>query len=308
MKLASYIIDGHRSFGVVGDEGVFDVPTAWPDGPGSLRAALECEAMGRIRERATTGKPTLSLDEVTLLPPVPDAPKVFGLAVNYAEHHNEFDRGAPLPDDPRRRTTPRPFLMPPTVLIGPGEVIPYPATSRQVDYEVELAVVIGRRCKAIAPDEAPGVIAGYTIANDVSARSATFAEGREERYKDDFFDWLHGKWCDGFCPTGPWLATPEEIGDPQDLAIRCRVNGELRQDANTRCMIFPVVELVSFISHLVTLTPGDLIATGTPSGVGMAEGRLLSEGDEIVCEIERIGRLVNRLGAEPDAFYRPCSP
>ena len=134
-------------------------------------------------------------------------------------------------------------------------------------------------------------ILGYTIANDVSARSCSFSDGREKRPRDDFFDWLHGKWADGFCPLGPWIVTADEVGAPMDLGISLDVNGQTRQNSRTSAMIFDVFELVSFISHIMTLTPGDVIATGTPSGVGMATGNFLKGGDVITCRIEKIGEL-----------------
>jgi 2-keto-4-pentenoate hydratase/2-oxohepta-3-ene-1,7-dioic acid hydratase in catechol pathway len=248
----------------------------------------------------------IPLTEVRLLAPLPNPPKLLGLAVNYLEHHREIDRGRDFPDDPKRTTTPRPFLMPSTTVAGPGDEIPWPATSRQIDYEVELAVVIGRKAKNVSPQAAGGYIAGYTIANDVSARSATFAEGRAKREKDEFFDWLHGKWPDGFCPMGPWLVTPEEVGDARDLELELTVNGKTRQKASTSMMIFDVFEVVSFCSHLMTLLPGDVIATGTPSGVAAATGKYLRGGDVITCRIECIGELTNTLGREPESYYTPC--
>ena len=248
----------------------------------------------------------IPLAEVRLLAPLPHPPKLLGLAVNYVEHHREIDRGrhsptTPRPPPPRGRSS-----CPPPPSPAPGEEIPWPATSRQIDYEMELAVVIGSRAKCVSPRAAAGHIAGYTIANDISARSATFAEGRAKRPKDEFFDWLHGKWPDGFCPMGPHLVTPDEIGDVGNLEMELTVNGGHAQKASTSMMIFDVFEIVSFCSHLMTLLPGDVIATGTPSGVGAATGEFLSAGDVITCRIERIGELTNTLGPPPKSFYTPC--
>ena len=188
-----------------------------------------------------------------------------------------------------------------------GDVLrPAADHDRQLHLVVDLAVVIGRRAKNVSPQAAGGYVAGYTIANDVSARSATFAEGRAKREKDEFFDWLHGKWPDGFCPMGPWLVTPEEVGDARDLELELTVNGKARQKASTSMMIFDVFEIVSFCSHLMTLLPGDVIATGTPSGVAAATGEYLRAGDVITCRIERIGELTNTLGAAPQSYYTPC--
>jgi 2-keto-4-pentenoate hydratase/2-oxohepta-3-ene-1,7-dioic acid hydratase in catechol pathway len=308
MKLASYVYQGRASYGVVREDGVVDVPSQWQAGAATLLEAMQAgeSAMSEIARLAKSSARAVPLDKVKLLAPLPQPPKLIGLAVNYVEHHNEFDRGHALPDDPKFHTTPRPFLMPSTCVIGPGDEIPWPSYSRQIDYEVELAVVIGGRAKCVSPQEAGRHISGYTIANDVSARSCTFAQGRQKRPRDDFFDWLHGKWADGFCPLGPWIVTADEIGDPMKLELSLAVNGEVRQKARTSAMIFDVFELVSFISHIMTLVPGDVIATGTPSGVGLATGNFLKGGDAISCRIEKIGELSNRLSMPPEAFYSPC--
>ena len=306
MKLATYVHGRAESFGVVTDEGLLDVPAAWPDGPKCLLAALEAGAdvLDRIARLAGQAGERIATEVVSLRAPLPAPPKLIGLAVNYAEHHRECDRGgSELPDDPKRHTTPRPFLMPASAVADPGEVIPWPPYSRDVDHEIELAVVIGSRAKCISPADAPGCIAGYTI----SARTVTHAAGRSERPKDGFFDWLHGKWSDGFCPLGPWLVTADEVGDPQDLSLELTVDGDVRQQSSTAHMIFTVNELVSFLSHVMTLGPGDVIATGTPSGVGMATGRLLKGGETISCRIDRIGELTNTLAMPPETFYTPCA-
>lgn len=306
MKLATYGIEDRQTFGVVKDDSVTDAPASWPGGPKTLLDALAGgnDALQRIAAEAASA-PAIPLAEVRLLAPLPAPPELMGLAVNYVAHHQETSSDR-FPDHPSRRTTPRPFLMPTTAVSHPGDTVPWPDTSEEIDYEVELAVVIGKTARRLAPDEAADCIAGYTIANDVSARSATFAAGRAERPKDAFFDWLHGKWADGFCPMGPWLVTADEVPDPQDLRLQCTVNGEVRQQASTGQMIFDVFKIVSFCSHLMTLTPGDVIATGTPAGVGRATGKLLKAGDVVVSTIEGIGELTYTLGPRPKEFYRPC--
>jgi 2-keto-4-pentenoate hydratase/2-oxohepta-3-ene-1,7-dioic acid hydratase in catechol pathway len=308
MKLATYVWRNEESYGVVREGGVFDVPSRLPSGPRSVLELLQAgqEAIDELRRLAEKARKLVPLEQVRLLAPMPNPPKVIGLAVNYVEHHREFSRGHDMPDDPRRSTTPRPFIMPQTAILGPGAEIPWPTYSRQIDYEIELAVVVGKPCKCVPPARAGEFIAGYTIANDVSARGVTHAEGRTPRPKDDFFDWLHGKWADGFCPIGPYLVTADEVGDPMNLHLELAVNDEVRQKASTAQMIHNVFEVVSFISHLMTLLPGDIIATGTPSGVGMATGKLLKGGDRIACRIERIGELTNTLGQPPVTFYTPC--
>ena len=308
MKLATYTRAGRESFGVVVDGGVCDIPAVWPDGPRTLLATLQAGAMTmeRIETLASQIKTLLPLEAIKLLAPIPAPPKVIGLAVNYVEHHNEFDRGVKLPENTKAKTTPRPFIMPATAIIGPGATIPWPPYSKDIDYEIELAIVIGAPANCVSPSEASRYIAGYTIANDISGRTVTHSQGRAKRPKDDFFDWLHGKWADGFCPTGPYLVTASEVGDPRNLELELTVNGQTRQKANTSQMIFDAYEIVSFISHIMTLTPGDIIATGTPSGVGMATGKLLKGGDVITCRIQNLGELTNTLGPAPEKFYVPC--
>ncbi len=309
MKLATYVHDGQESYGVVRDAGILAARGLWADGAASVLELLRAGpgAVARLAELAARAGTTIPLDDLTLLAPIPQPPKAIGLAVNYMAHHNEFQRPADMPEAPRQTTTPRPFIMPATAVIGHGAEIPWPPCSRQIDYEIELAIVIGQPAKCVTPEAALDYIAGYTIANDVSARSVTHAEDRAERPKDGFFDWLHGKWADGFLPTGPYLVTADEIPDPDDLDLELTVNGQTRQSANTSQMIFPVPEIVAFISQIMTLTPGDIIATGTPSGVGSADGRFLEPGDTITCRIENIGELTNTLGAPPETFYTPCS-
>jgi 2-keto-4-pentenoate hydratase/2-oxohepta-3-ene-1,7-dioic acid hydratase in catechol pathway len=309
MKLATYEYSGSESYGIVRDQTILDIPSALPDGPADLRGAIEAGGDFFAKAEALqeeTGR-CLQLDQVRLLAPIPRPGKVIGLAVNYVAHHYESERNREMPDDPSRTTTPRPFIMPGTVVANPGDEIPWPVYSEQIDHEVELAVVIGTRASRIPTREAAKYIGGFTIANDISARSCTHADGRSDRgEKDGFFDWLHGKWADGFCPLGPWMVTPDEI-DPTSLDISLDIDGDRRQDANTAQMIFDVYGIVSFCSHLMTLEPGDVIATGTPSGVGMATGKLLKGGETMTCRIQGIGELVNTLGPRPGEFYRPCA-
>ena len=308
MKLTSYEHNEKASYGVVTDAGLIDLPAAWPDAPPTLRGALELGPDVIAQATAASTDERIGLATVRLLPPITDPPKLIGLAVNYVAHHNELDRPAEMPTDAKHTTTPRPVLMPPTALAAHGDAIRWPAFSDRIDHEVELAVVIGRAGRNIPIADALDHVAGYTIANDFTARGLTIAQGRTERPKDTFFDWLHGKWPDGFCPTGPWLVTRDELGDANDLAIELDVNGQPRQQGRTSEMIFNVAETVSFVSHVMTLQTGDIIATGTPSGVGAASGAFLEAGDTVTCRIEGIGELTNTLGPKPDDFYRPCSP
>lgn len=199
------------------------------------------------------------------------------MGLNYRDHAEEaqFD----LPERPLL------FAKWPNALIGPGEPIRIPPSCDQVDYEAELAVVIGRRTRAVTVDDALDGVAGYLCLNDVSARDLQFADGQ----------WTRGKSLDTFCPVGPVLVPAAEVPDPQQLRIRCSVNGVVVQDASTADMIFPVAELIAFISEGITLEPGDVIATGTPSGVGMARTppRWLRDGDVMVTRIEGLGECRN---------------
>jgi 2-keto-4-pentenoate hydratase/2-oxohepta-3-ene-1,7-dioic acid hydratase in catechol pathway len=194
--------------------------------------------------------------------------------------------------------------MPSTVVTAHQTVVPWPAYSEEVDYEIELAVFIGKKAVKITPEQASAYIAGYSIANDISARSVTFKQGRRERGRDVFFDWMMGKWADGFMPLGPWLVTADEIENPQNLAMELKVNRQTRQRANTSQMIFTVAQIVSFISHLMTLEPGDVIITGTPHGVAAANGNYMKPADVMECTIQNLGRLTNTIGPKPDRFYR----
>ena len=181
-------------------------------------------------------------------------------------------------------------------MIGPGDAIEVPPVVEHCDYEAELGVVIGRTATRVRESDALGHVAGYLCANDVSARDLQFRSPQ----------WMLGKAIDSFLPCGPWLVTSDEIPDPQDLGIRCLVNGDVMQDSSTGQMVFGVAELVAFISRTLTLEPGDVIATGTPPGVGMARTppRWLVDGDEVTVEIERIGALTNRVRAAEGAAPR----
>ncbi|MCK4294354.1 MAG: fumarylacetoacetate hydrolase family protein [Planctomycetes bacterium] len=309
MKLITYSRNNSISCGILTDGAIIDISSAWegPNPPRSVKEILRRgpACLGKLAGLAESAEASIPLSSVKLLAPIRRPGKVLALAGNYVEHIKEAGLKLGLSDSPRLTTVPRPFLMPPTAVIGPGDEIPWPAYSETIDYEIELGVVIGKDAKCISAAEAPGVIAGYTIANDVSARTVTFAKNRAERPWDEFYDWLNGKWADGFCPMGPYLLTADEIDDVQNLNMTLTVNAKTRQSANTSRMIYPVADIVSFLSHIMTLEPGDVIATGTPSGVGMATGDYLKAGDRIECTIEKLGTLANTLGKRPEKFYEP---
>jgi 2-keto-4-pentenoate hydratase/2-oxohepta-3-ene-1,7-dioic acid hydratase in catechol pathway len=304
MRLLSYSIDGQVRFGaLLSGERVLDLTNVYA----TSRAFLDAGEVGMSAvlsavERAEAGEALAgqihALSAVRLRAPVPQARKLLALAGNYNEHIKEGGR----PTHPKEETYPYFFLKPPsTTLIGPNDDVPFPRIARKLDYEGELVIVIGRRGRRIPVEEAYRYVAGYTILNDVSERSlASKDPPRAERERDRFFDWLMGKWFDGAAPCGPWLVTRDEIDNPHALRIRTRVNGEVRQDGTTADMIFSVPEIVEWISRIVTLEPGDLIATGTPSGVGMGRGVFLQPGDVVEVEIDRIGMLRNTFVPEPD--------
>jgi 2-keto-4-pentenoate hydratase/2-oxohepta-3-ene-1,7-dioic acid hydratase in catechol pathway len=214
--------------------------------------------------------------------PIERPGKIVCVGMNYRDHAAES--GLEVPSRPVL------FAKWPNGLIGPGEPIVLPAGCDQVDYEAELGVVIGARARRLAPAQALEAIAGYVCVNDVSARDLQFEDGQ----------WTRAKSLDTFCPVGPRLVGTDEVPDPQRLRIRCLVNGEALQDSSTEHMVFSVAELVAFISETITLEPGDLIATGTPAGVGFTRKPpiFLRPGDEVTVDIEGIGVLTNPVARE----------
>lgn len=219
-------------------------------------------------------------NNVKLKAPILNPRKIICLGLNYADHAKEA--GLDPPKEPIL------FSKPPTAIIGPEEPIIYPKISNRIDYEVELAVIIGKKGKDIPIEETYSHIAGYTVFDDVSARDIQFQDGQ----------WYRGKSFDTFAPIGPCLVLKEQIPDPHDLRLGLRVNGEIRQNSSTRHMIFKVPFIVSFVSEVMTLEPGDVIATGTPAGVGIyakPEPKLLKPGDVVEAWIEKIGTLRNTI-------------
>ncbi|MBF9129648.1 fumarylacetoacetate hydrolase family protein [Plantactinospora sp. S1510] len=232
----------------------------------------------------------VALAEVELLAPLLRPGKLLAAAANYQDHVTETG-GEPLD---KSRLSPRLFLKPPTSIVGPGATIALPAVSTEVDWEAELAVVIGRRVRDISEADALDAVAGYMTSNDVSARSVDYGFPRDTDDKAVwFFDWLAGKWLDGFAPLGPWLVTADEVPDPQALSVHLDVNGVTKQTGSTKDMIFSVAELVAHASRLMTLEPGDVILTGTPSGVGAATGEFLTAGDVMTVAVGQLGQLRN---------------
>jgi 2-keto-4-pentenoate hydratase/2-oxohepta-3-ene-1,7-dioic acid hydratase in catechol pathway len=209
--------------------------------------------------------------------PIERPQKIVCVGLNYSDHAEE--QGVDLPERPLL------FAKWPNTLIGPGEPIVIPAISQKVDYEAELGVVIGSKVRGVSVENALEAVAGYVCVNDVSGRDLQFSDGQ----------WVRGKSLDTFCPVGPALVPASEIPDPQALGIRAILNGEVMQESTTQNMVFGVAEIVAFVSQAITLEPGDLIATGTPAGVGVFRDPqvFLEAGDEITIEIDGIGALTN---------------
>ncbi len=238
----------------------------------------------------------LGHDAVELLVPIPRPNKLLLLAGNYNEHLTEGGgRGTE-----RAETFPYVFTKPPTTTLNdPYKPVVIPKISpNNIDWELEQCVVIGRKARHVKEADALQYVAGYTVVNDISDRKFRPNPGRKERTNDKWFDWEHGKWHVTFCPCGPCIASADAIPDPQVLAMKLAVDGLVKQDSSTGKQIFPIAAVVAFISEIVTLEPGDLIATGTPGGVGSASGTFLRPGDKVEAWIERIGTLVSPIVAE----------
>jgi len=284
MKLVTFTHAGATRLGVVAGEEVVDLAAAAPDLPREMRALLEAgrPALSAAAGAGGAGGHRIALSEVRLEAPVRPS-KCLAIGFNYAEHIEETGR--------KRPDFPTFFNKQVSCINGPHDPIHLPRVSGALDYEGELALVIGRRCRHVPKERAAEVIAGFSVMNDVSVRdwqvkAPTMTLGKS-------FD-THG-------PLGPWIVTPDEVGDPHSLDLETRVNGEIRQSSNTKHLIFDCYQLIEVLTTVMTLEPGDVISTGTPAGVGIARKppRMLVEGDVVAIEIERVGRIENRVIAEP---------
>lgn len=262
------------------DDGVIDLAASNPAIPTTMRGILNGlpRTLDLICEVVERGN-GVAVGHRRLRPPVPDPGKVICIGLNYRDHAEET--GAAIPEEPVV------FNKFPSTVIGPDEPIAIPSVSQMVDYEAELVIVIGKQAKNVPIEKAMDHVVGYTAGHDVSARDWQMTKGGKQ--------WLMGKSFDTFAPLGPVLVTKDDIPDPHDLAIAMRVNGQTLQDSSTRQMIFRVEYLVSYLSQVFTLAPGDLIYTGTPPGVGFVRQPpvFLKPGDVCEVEIERIGTLRN---------------
>jgi 2-keto-4-pentenoate hydratase/2-oxohepta-3-ene-1,7-dioic acid hydratase in catechol pathway len=285
VKLASLqaeVGSGTSLVAVVDGEAV-DLAAALPDFPRDLAGLLGLgpSALDRVREAIALGAHRQPLDHARLVAPVQRPQKFLAVGLNYADHIAETGQDAP--------EFPNVFAKMSSCVAGPYDDVFLPSVSDQLDYEGELGMVVGTRCRHVSRDRAPEVIAGYVVINDYSVRD----------YQLRTSQWTLGKSFDTHGVIGPWLVTADEL-DPHTLALRTLVNGEVRQSSNTANLIFDCYDQIELLSSVCTLEPGDVIATGTPGGVGMASGRYLVPGDTVRVEIDGIGAVENRIVREPD--------
>ena len=289
MKLCTFLHAGAPRVGVVLDDAIVDLALAAPELPRDLAALLAAgpAALARARTAAASARERLPLVPARLAAPILRPPKFLAIGLNYADHVAEAGLEAPK--------IPTVFNKQSTCVVGPYDDVHLPRVSSALDYEGELGFVIGARCRHVPRACAHEVIAGYLVVNDVSVRD----------WQLRVPTWTMGKSFDTHGPLGPWLTTADEI-DPSGLRLRTWVNGELRQDSSTKQLIFDCAALVEHLSTAFTLEPGDLVATGTPAGVGgvMRPPKFLVAGDVVRIEIERLGRLENPVIAEPPDTVR----
>ena len=291
MKLARFTADGRTSIGIIHRNQVIEIARLDPGAPHTIRELLAAGVAGRARiaaalEADPTGTP---LSQVRLELPIPDAQKYLAIGMNYHDHAEEAAKaGIPIPKNQLW------FNKQVTSLTGPCDPIYKPRVSEKMDYEAELGVVIGRRCRYVSAADARSVVGGYFVCNDVTAR--------DWQFKSPTF--TLGKSFDSHGPIGPWITTDDEIADPHALDMKLWVNGELRQHASTGGMIYSIWQQIEELSQVMTLEPGDLIATGTCANVGIALGKFLQPGDIVKVEIEALGYIENRVEQEPAAVAR----
>jgi len=296
--------------GALTEDGIVDLTTQAEQQPASLPDVWDNSLItvlsqpqwiqwGKQAVETTNEEDMLDSSAVRLLPPVPRPGKLFLLAGNYTEHLREagsFDFQKEDEDLPKEE--PLIFVKPPVdTLIGDGEPIILSRNRRFVDYEAEMGIIIGKTGRHIPIEQALDYVAGITAFNDISERE--WGRGHEDMSeRDKFFAWLNGKWFDSFAPMGPCAVPMSDVPDISDLDIALRLNGETKQDANTALMIFDVPTIIAYISGICTLRPGDVIATGTPAGVGHAQGLKLQDRDVVEVELELVGTLTNPVQAE----------
>ena len=285
MKLVTFTQGNSTRIGAADGDDVVDLTAADPSIPNAMLDFLEAGPKALEAAHTAIAKgPRLPLADVRLEAPIARPPKFLAVGLNYADHVAES--GLEVPEHPTI------FNKQSTCVVGPTDAIHVPRASHVVDYEGELGFVIGRRCRHVSRDDASEVIAGYLVVNDVSVRD----------WQLRIPTWTMGKSFDTHGPIGPWIVTPDELTDPHRLDLRTWVNGELRQESNTKELIFDCFALVEHFSTAFTLEPGDIVATGTPSGVGITRKppQLLKDGDVVRIEIEGIGAIENPVIDEPE--------
>ncbi|WP_426186697.1 fumarylacetoacetate hydrolase family protein [Microbacterium sp. TWP3-1-2b2] len=280
MKWLTFDDEGTTRHGYVeGDEIVVT-------GDGDLAAVVRGDA-------GTTETARRPVEGARILAPLLAPGKVIAVAANYQAHVKEA--GAQARE--KKTATPRLFLKPDTSITGPDAPVVLNPITTQLDWEVEIAVVIGSRIQDASVEDALSYVFGYATSNDISARSLDLGVERDGEAWTGFFDWLEGKWLDGSAPMGPYLVTADEVPDPQNLALTLELNGQVMQSGSSTDMVHTVAELVSFSSRLMTLNPGDVILTGTPSGVGATTGVFLKPGDSMIAEVQGLGSLTTPIVA-----------
>lgn len=284
MKLASFERDGQAHCALVVEDGLIDLSRAAPDLPATMIGLIEAypRIADKLRDIARTTRAHLRMQDVHLLAPVPRPSKILAIGLNYADHIAETGR-----EPPKEQVW---FAKLVNAVNGPFDPIQLPRVSQKVDYEAELVFVIGKRCRHVRKEDAAGVVFGYCAGNDVSARDWQFKTPQ----------YTLGKSFDTHAPFGPYIVTADEIKDPHNLGIRSFVNGEKRQDSNTRHLIFNIFDQIAQISSVMTLEPGDVIFTGTPGGVGtaMTPPSFLKDGDVVRIEVDDVGALEAVMVAE----------
>lgn len=297
MRLVRLAHDSGARLGVEVDGSVADLQRwcADLDLP-APRTAVEALVDDRLAGAlAGTPPPSCLVDEPRLLAPVDPPGKILALAANYAAHAEEVGEAR------REKASSIPHVFPklPSTLVGPRDPISIPDVTDMVDYEVELAVVIGSVVDRVRVDHARAAVAGYVLFNDVSGRRMTFPERPEMPADDAPWDFLYGKWCNGFAIAGPWLVPARDIPDPESLGMRLSVNGVSRQQAKVGDYTYSIDEAISFISRICVLHPGDVITMGTPAGIGEMGLGCLAPGDVVVAEIDGLGTQVNQVRRMP---------
>jgi ureidoglycolate lyase len=283
MKLATFEIEGQERIGIVSGDAIVDLAQAAPALPKDMIALITAwPSVEPELRRLETATPHFKITDIHLKAPVPRPQKILAIGLNYADHIEESGQ-----QKPERQIW---FSKLPNAVNGPYDTIQMPKASSAIDYEAEFVAIIGKRCRHISKADAAGVIFGYAAGNDVSVRDWQFHTAQ----------WILGKSFDTHAPFGPWIVTPDEVGDPHALGIRCFVNGEKRQDSNTGNLVFNVFDQIALLSEAMTLEPGDVIFTGTPGGVGFAAKppKFLKAGDLVRVEIDRIGALEARMVPE----------